>query len=151
MLDAVALAPADRVLFLTIPAPHLIAEAAAALTAGMAAALGQRDAIYDARRAAAHLDNVMFTPAGPDEIPWQECFFSWVIDPTGGWTLDRTSAAEIHRVLSPGGHVWLANLDTAPLVELGLVEQAASPRYRLLRKPDPPFEHPPRNGRLRVL
>lgn len=151
MLEGVALSGGDRVLFLTIPDPALAREFAAVLSSGLAAGIGEREGLYDIRRALAGVENAMFTPGSPDEIPWQECFFSWILDTTGGWRLDGAAAREIHRVLAPGGRVWLANLDAAPLRELGLIEIAAKPGYVVLRKPEEPRIEARGNGHFRVL
>jgi hypothetical protein len=150
MLEAVSLTPGDRILFLTVPKLDLLEEVSAAVSRGLVSAVGARDDVYDARRSAGHLENVMFTPAEPAEIPWQENFFSWIIDTAGGWEMDRVAAREIHRVLAPLGHTWLANLDVAPLLELGLLQVGSGAHYRLLQKPGTP-ERPRANGHFPIV
>ena len=150
MLDAVTLDPGDRVLFLTVPHLDLLEEISSQVTRGLVTAIGPREEVFDSRRAAAHLDNVMLTPGEPVEIPWQESFFSWIIDTTGGWTLDAAVAREIHRVLAPAGRIWLANLNVAPLLELGLVDAGSGRDYRLLLKPAE-SEPAGANGRFRII
>jgi hypothetical protein len=150
MLEAVSLAPGDRILFLTIPDLDLLEEISATVSRGLVSAVGARDKVYDARRSSAHLENVLLTPAEPAEIPWQENFFSWIIDTTGGWGMDRLAAREIHRVLAPLGHTRLANLDVAPLLELGLLQVGSGLHYQLLQKPREP-EPSRANGTLHIV
>jgi hypothetical protein len=107
--------------------------------------------VYDARAASAHLDNVMVTPATPDEIPWQEAFFSWVIEARGGWILDAAGAREIARVLAPGGAAWIAGVEWRLLIEAGLFEVEAGAGHRLLRKAAEPSSARPANGHFKVL
>jgi hypothetical protein len=43
----------------------------------------------------------MFVAASAEEIPWQDGFFTQVIDPAGLWTDSPKAALESARVLSP--------------------------------------------------
>lgn len=87
----------ERVLFLGIPAPEVIREWAARLERGLIVVLAED--IHEARRVHAALENVMFVPGTAEEIPWQDAFFTRVID-TEGPRGDR-AAREIARVTSP--------------------------------------------------
>jgi hypothetical protein len=149
MFEGIELDPGDRVLFLTIPDTGFLYECAALLTSGIAVAIGPREEVYHARAIAASLDNVMIAPATADDIPWQDGFFSWIIDTRGGWPLDSLAARELFRVLAPSGRAWLTNLDVAPLVNLGL-RDAARPGYNLLTKPGESRPARP-NGLFKVL
>ena len=61
--------------------------------------------VFDGRRAAAHFDNVMFTPADPGSpIPWRDGFFSKVYAPA----LDKISG-DVERVLTSGGAAYLGS------------------------------------------
>ena len=150
MLEGIELDAGDRVLFLTIPEIGLIAEFAALLAAGIAVAIGPREQVYDARAACSHLDNVMIAPGTPDDIPWQDGFFSWLVDTRGGWSLDSLAARELFRVLAPSGRAWLTNLDIAPLLQLGLRDDSGPAGYRLLTRPGAPQPARP-NGLFKVL
>jgi hypothetical protein len=151
MLAGVSLELGDRVLFLSIPDLPLLMECAAAVPRGIVVAMGAREAVYAVRAACAHLENVMVTPATPDEIPWQESFFSWVIETSGGWTMEAIIAREIARVLAPGGAAWLAGVDWLPLIEAGLFEAESGASHRVLRKAGEPPSASPANGHFNVL
>jgi hypothetical protein len=64
---------------------------------GIVVCLGPDDEVREARRLTRDLDNVMFVPAAPEEIPWQDGFFSLIIadNPT----------PEIRRVLAEAGRI----------------------------------------------
>jgi len=65
--------------------------------------LGSDEEIREGRRKYAGLDNVMFVAASAEEIPWQDRFFTQVLDPAGSWANSSKAAAEIARVLALGG------------------------------------------------
>ncbi len=71
----------------------------------MVVAIGEADAVREARRQAAGLDNVMFVPGSPDELPWGDGFFSRVIDLVGSWPDPERVRREVARVTanSEGG------------------------------------------------
>lgn len=62
--------------------------------------VGAESDVYAARRDCAHLDNVMFTPGGRDDIPWRAQYFSLIIDTEG-----KPPAEAMRRVLAPGGRI----------------------------------------------
>ena len=98
MFDPTELHPDERVLFLGIPQHSVIAEAAARLPQGLIVAFGDSEQVREARRAARELDNVMFVPSMPDEIPWPDGFFSRVVDLVGKWPSPDRVQMEIQRV-----------------------------------------------------
>jgi len=100
------LRPEDHVLLLSIPDPAFVRDLAARVPRGIVVVLGERDEIVEARRAAADLDNVMFVPATPDEIPWRDGFFTFVIDLSGGWSDPDRVSREVQRVLAPEGRLY---------------------------------------------
>lgn len=101
MIDRIAVAPGDRVLLVSIPAPEIVAGLARRLTHGLAVGLGGIDEVSAARRAARDFANVMFLTAPPDEIPWRDGFFSRAIEPRSVWP-EPAAAREIARVLAGG-------------------------------------------------
>jgi hypothetical protein len=88
----------DRVLFLTAPEDGFLRGLAARLTTGLLVVLGTDDEVSQGRRRYASLDNVMFVAASAEEIPWQDGFFTQVLDPAGSWTNSTKAAMEIARV-----------------------------------------------------
>jgi len=118
----------DRVLFLTIPDLAYLETLSKRLEQGMVVCLGDRQTIYEHRRAGAHLENVMFVAATPDEIPWQDGFFNWVSDEGAP---DAVAVyREVLRVLAPGGAVIAHALDGNRLEQAGLRREG-----ELLKKP----------------
>jgi ubiquinone/menaquinone biosynthesis C-methylase UbiE len=91
----------DRVLFLSPPEDGFLHAVATRLTAGLVVVLGSDDQVSHGRRQHSSLDNVMFVAASAEEIPWQDGFFTQVIDPAGLWTDSPKAALESARVLSP--------------------------------------------------
>lgn len=91
----------DRVLFLSPPEDGFLQAVAARLTGGLVVVLGSDDQVSQGRRQHSHLDNVMFVAASAEEIPWQDGFFTQVLDPEGLWTDSQKAAAETARVLGP--------------------------------------------------
>ncbi len=91
--------PADRVLFLGIPEPAVAREVASRLTSGVVVALGDDEEVRAARRELRELLNVMCVSGTPDEIPWQDAFFTQVFDTRDGrWEHPERVVAEIRRV-----------------------------------------------------
>ena len=87
------LQPRDRVLLLD----GADAEAAArAVTEGTVVVLASGDALYELRRRLAAHENVMVTPGDRAQIPWQNAYFTLIVDPTG-----EPPTPEILRVLDP--------------------------------------------------
>jgi hypothetical protein len=119
----------DRVLFLTIPDVAFLGALSKQLQQGIVVCLGEREAVYEHRRAGAHLDNVMFVAATPDEIPWQDGFFNWVSDE--GAPAELGVYREVLRVLAPGGALVARSLDNSRLEQAGLRRDG-----ELLRKPE---------------
>ena len=74
------------------------------LTSGLLVVLGSDDATREGRRKFASFDNIMFVAASAEEIPWQDRFFTQVLDPAGDWANSARAAQEIARVLAPGGN-----------------------------------------------
>lgn len=91
--------PGDRVLFLAPPPLAVLETLSPRLDHGVAVCLAAHDSISASRRAALHLENVLFVEATAHEIPWQEGFFNWIVAPSGA-----ELSPEIRRVLDPDGH-----------------------------------------------
>ncbi len=108
MIDRIELRPSDRVLLLSIPEPAIVAQLAARLPAGLIVGLGSDDEVRLARRASRHLENVMFAPASPEQIPWQEGFFSVAIAFDRRWERPERVAAELARVVAEGGAAYVS-------------------------------------------
>jgi alkylated DNA nucleotide flippase Atl1 len=115
------LSPGDRVLFLHIPGAELLEAVAQKVEFGPVVCIGNLDEVAGARRAFLHLDNVMFHAAALDELPWQESYFSRVIDLRGGWQSPALAAREVMRVTGSGGLAFVASSEAALLGELGML------------------------------
>ena len=72
--------PDDRVLLTSIPEIDVVLGLARRLEKGILVGLGTVDEVAEARRATRNEPNVMFQPGSAAEIPWQNEFFSTVID-----------------------------------------------------------------------
>ena len=106
--------PADRVLFLTLPAAGQIADVAARLCEGLVVGIGDDDAVHRVRRELRDAVNVMIVPSAEDSaLPWQDGFFTKVVELSTGWEDALKTARELARVLSPGGLLFLSNGFTA--------------------------------------
>lgn len=126
-----ALDPADRVLLLSLPDHDRLDAIARAVTRGIVVGLGDDDAVRAARRALRDRDNVMFTLGTPDDIPWQDSFFTVVADAHATWPNPGRALLSIGRVLAPGGRAAL----TVPLPAPGLLAAAALH----VQEPGPPL------------
>ena len=137
MIDRLDIRPNDRVLLLSIPEILLVLELADRLERGVIVGLGDAEQVRAARRLARDRVNVMFQPGAPDEIPWQDGFFSKVVDLKGAWERPEETARDVARVLAPGGVACLAVTDAGPLLAAGLEEVQSGETVRILRKPRP--------------
>jgi hypothetical protein len=100
-LPAIDFAPDDKVLYLGIPDAVTIRTAAGRLSAGLLVAIDEGDQVRAARHEFRDITNVMFVPGTPDEIPWQDGFFTRVIDTRGGgWPNPQRVRAEVERVVA---------------------------------------------------
>lgn len=95
-LGDIPLRAGDRVLVLGIPSPEDVARLAARLPQGLLVAMGDEPAVRAARRAASHLDNVMFVQGTAAEIPWRDGMFTVI-------ALAGEPTPEVRRVLAPEG------------------------------------------------
>ncbi len=95
----------DRVLLLAIPSTSELTSIAHVLMNGVVVALGDRDEVRAACAAMAEFKNVMFLEAPPDQIPWRAAYFTKIIVPSHLEGLLPYAAAELHRVLAPGGQI----------------------------------------------
>ena len=107
------------------------------------------DNVRAARRQARELDNVMLVVGSPEEIPWQDNFFSVLLtaELTAEWARPEQAAREMFRVLGPGGRLylaggsepWVARLEAAGFEEVAPGEVVAAV------KPAAPAQRPDRN------
>jgi hypothetical protein len=97
----------DRVLLLAIPSHMELANMARVLMRGVLVGLGTREEVDAAREAMTEFENVMFVDSSPDHIPWREAYFTKIIVPSHLEPVLRPAAAELQRVLAPGGEIVL--------------------------------------------
>lgn len=135
MIDRLDLRPTDRLLLLSIPEARLVIELAGRLERGSLVGLGNVEEVQAARSAAREFVNAMFQPGRPEEIPWQNGFFTRVIDVRGGWENPASAAGEIARVLTPGGLAYLSGIDPTPLLEAGLLGVLSGQDFQVFQKP----------------
>jgi hypothetical protein len=95
----------DRVLLLAIPSTSELTRIARMLINGVVVALGDSEEVRAACVAMAEFKNVMFLEAPPDQIPWRAAYFTKIIVPPHLETLLPHAAAELHRLLAPGGQI----------------------------------------------
>ncbi len=95
----------DRVLLLHIPEREPLAALSRILIKGVVVATGSRTQVDAARAAMADFENVMFLEAEPHQIPWRDAYFTKIVVAPGLEPLSVSSAAELRRVLAPGGQI----------------------------------------------
>jgi hypothetical protein len=96
---------------LAIPSRREMAGVARVLMSGSLVAIGTADEVDEARANLAEFDNVMFLDARPDSIPWRDAYFTKILVPTHLEPLLRSAAAELHRLLAPGGEIVTGSQD----------------------------------------
>jgi hypothetical protein len=65
------------VLLLAMPPAEELLELSARLTHGLIAVLVSQEEVYEGRRVAAGVDNIIFSPTDPDgNVPWRDGFFT---------------------------------------------------------------------------
>ena len=78
--------------------------------------------------------NVMFQPGSPEEIPWQDGYFTRVIDLDCNWAYPDKTAGEIARVLASGGLAYLATTEPQHLLNAGLMRVATERGIEIFRR-----------------
>lgn len=107
----IEIAARERVLHLGFGDGEVTCRMARRAPEGMVLGVDPSDAnVRAARRRAVDLDNVMFVVGSPEEIPWQDNFFSVLLTAgvTAEWARPEQAAREMFRVLGPGGRLYLA-------------------------------------------
>lgn len=144
MVDRLAIRPDDRILLLSIPETEFVLELSTRLETGLVVGLGEHEEVYAARPKTRDRTNVMFHPGPPEQIPFQDGFFSKVIDLKCRWEDPGRVAHETARVLAPAGRAFLAIEDAGAFVEAGLKEGGVVEGLRVLGKSEaPPEEQSP--------
>ena len=126
----------DRVLFLGIPDLAIVRQACA--QALSVVCLGDRDTVYEARREARDLRNVMFHPGEGRELPFDDACLNCVVGTSGAWSDPGRVAREVARVLSGGGLALIATEDSDAFQAAGLERESSTDGLAVLRKPAPP-------------
>lgn len=125
----------DRVLLLSLPGAAVIRRLAGQASEGILVGIGNEAEVREMRPAVVDLVNVMLVPAPAEEIPWQERFFSVIVDWIADWNEPDRVAREIARVLSPGGSACVAP-EAAPLLAgTGLEEREPLGGLAIFYKP----------------
>lgn len=135
ILEQMDVQPEDRILLLSIPEIAWLIKLAGRLGSGGVVALGNREDVYAARRAAACHANVMIHPGPPEEIPFSDGFFSKVAGSHAGWRNPARVAAEVARVLSPGGFAFLVTSELGLFADCGLVQVGSVDDWIVFNKP----------------
>ncbi len=133
----------DRILAMSVPPAEAVAGIAARLERGGLVSLGSRDDVFEARRVARDLGNVIFHPGPPEEIPFDDAYFTKVVDFRREWDDPAAVAREISRVLVDGGRLYLPRGDEGPLVAAGLRVVTSSEAVLVLERPERPRRSSP--------
>ena len=149
VLERMQVAPRDRILVLGGADSALTRQLAGLARDGLVLAVDASDeAVRQARRLSVQIDNLMFVLGSPDQIPWQEDFFTKLVGVfSEAWPDPKRAAGEIYRVLEPGGWAWLLE---APEHWAALLTMAGfDPVHPLRLSGDPPAwlleaQEPPR-------
>ena len=136
MIDGLEVRPNDRILSLSIPDPETIRVISGRLERGGVVCLGGRDEVCAARRRLRDLPNVLFHPGPPEEIPFDDEYFTLVVDLHCAWTDPERVSREIQRVLLGGGRAVVAGASSRQLLAAGLEEGESAGEFRVLHKPE---------------
>ncbi|MCW5979134.1 MAG: methyltransferase domain-containing protein [Bryobacteraceae bacterium] len=134
MIEALDIGPADRVLLLSAFDAALVRELSRRLERGLLVGLADGAALAEGRRAARNCVNVMFQPGSAEEIPWQDGYFTRVVDTECRWDRPERAGREIARVLAPGGVAFLAGMEGRFLVDSGLEQLPPAGRLAVFQK-----------------
>ena len=137
MIDLLKVRPGDRVLMISIADPGVVEAVAGLLTGGLLVGLGEDEEVRAARRSARDIENVMFVPAPPDDIPWQGSYFTKAVDIACRWRQPERFARELRRVLARGGTAYLAKASTVReyLLAEGFAEDGTEGPFSVFRLP----------------
>ena len=126
---AMQVAADDRILEVNCGHGEVARRLAALAANGLVVGIDKSDeAVREARRQSASIDNVMFAIGAPEEIPWKENYFSLVLcnAPVEDW---KRAVAEVFRVTAPGGRGCFPQ--APPEAEAGLRDAGFEVRGRL--------------------
>jgi|GEM_PF-1375599 len=143
MIAGLDVRPNDRILSLSFPDPETIRAISALLKRGGMVCLGGRDEVYEARRRLRELPNVLFHPGPPEEIPFDDEYFTLVVDLQCKWTDPARVTREIQRVLLGGGRAVVAAESSRQLLAAGLEKDESAGEFRVLHKPEGARPSPP--------
>ncbi len=135
--------PVDRVLSLSVPPIEVIREISAALDGGGLVSLGRRDEVFDARRAVRDLHNVMLHPGPPEDVPFDDAYFSKILDLRCEWEDSAGVAREVARALADRGRAYLNGADAEPFTAAGLRQITVSGSALVFERPERPRREPP--------
>ena len=136
MIERLGVQPNDRVLFLSIPDLDTVRAISGILDQGGAVFLGGRDDVHEMRRQATDLKNLLFHPGPPDEIAFDDEYFTLIVDLKCDWESPAVVAQELARVLQAGGRAILAVEDVGPLLAAGLAAIDAVPPLLAFTRPE---------------
>jgi len=143
MTDGLSIQPNERILLLSIPELDVLRSISAQLDHGGVFCLGGREEVYAARKEASQLNNVLFHPGPPEEIPFDDECFTLVIDFKCVWESPSQVAREIVRVLSSVGRAALAVEDPGLFIAAGLAAREPAPPLLVFEKPEGRRPAPP--------
>jgi len=112
MISQMNVQPRDRILEIGCGEGWASRDLAALVPDGMVVGLDVSDEmVRKARAGSAACDNLLVVWGEAESIPWQEKFFSKAICVESFYYFENPESAlgEIHRVLSPGGWLWVLN------------------------------------------
>ena len=92
--------------------------------------VGDREAVYEARKAARDLKNVMFHPGEANDLPFDDGYLTQVVSLSGTWDAPEPIAREIARVLAGGGFVHVATENSEVFRTAGWREEPPSKGLR---------------------
>lgn len=143
MIGGLEIRPNDRILSLSIPDPETVRAISAQLERGGMVCLGGRDEVYAARRHLGNLPNVLFHVGPPEEIPFDDEYFTLIVDLKCEWSDPAQVAREIRRVLLAGGRAMLAGDAHPEVITVGLIERKPGGELRIFDKPEGSRPAPP--------